>query len=125
MRPADDLVPLHMFDRQPSWFVYGGLVFITLSVPYLASEFSAAWDRLVRCCAVASLDLILFACAAHCQAPIRLTEKVLYGEKPKPDSDVVILVQILTAEPNIGCVPRFYTLLKQTAAGTRSSATRW
>lgn len=38
-----DLVPRHLHDELPSYFVYGGLVFTPLSRPYLTHEYGKEW----------------------------------------------------------------------------------
>jgi len=75
------LVRTHMFDRLPSYYIYGGLVFTALSYPYLENEFGKKWDK---------------------KAPIKLCDYAFFGIPKKESEQVVILNQVLISDVNIG-----------------------
>jgi len=75
------LVRTHMFDRLPSYYIYGGLVFTPLSYPYLENEFGKKWDK---------------------KAPIKLCDYAFFGIPKKESEQVVILNQVLISDVNIG-----------------------
>lgn len=67
----------HLFRRQPEYMVYGGMVFQSLSVPYLKTVYGDDWRY---------------------EAPVRLIEKYYRGFRTKSGrSEVVVLAQILAA----------------------------
>uniref|UniRef100_A0A1D2A691 PDZ domain-containing protein n=1 Tax=Auxenochlorella protothecoides TaxID=3075 RepID=A0A1D2A691_AUXPR len=80
MRP-DFLVPHHLFNKDPSYFVVAGLVFTNLTEPYLASEFGPDYLR---------------------EAPVKLLDRLLYTHKDRPGQQVVMLNQVLACEATIG-----------------------
>lgn len=66
------LVPIHQFDRLPSYFIFAGLVFTPLTQPYL-HEYGDDWYN---------------------SAPRRLCERALTGILTKPGEQLVILSQV-------------------------------
>lgn len=74
------LVPANQYDILPSYFIFAGLVFQTLTQPFLAQEWGKEWQQ---------------------KAPVRFVEKALYAAKDYPDQEVVILSQILAADINV------------------------
>jgi S1-C subfamily serine protease len=79
--PRQRLVPLHLHDKPPSYFVFGGLVFTVLSRQYLAHEYGSQWWK---------------------KAPVRLCDVAFYGIKEQPGQQSVILNQVLQADINMG-----------------------
>lgn len=75
------LVPPHLFDALPSYYIYGGLVFTVLSRPFLLSEYGKAWSR---------------------KGPLRLCEYAFFGVPEEEGQQVVVLNQVLTSELNVG-----------------------
>jgi len=78
---ATFLVPPQLYDRRPSYVVYCGLVFTSLSQPYMLHQYGKDWGR---------------------KAPIRLCDRILYGIKEKQDQEVIILSQVLASELTAG-----------------------
>ncbi|CAM6089030.1 unnamed protein product [Calypogeia fissa] len=78
--PLKFLVPIHQYDRLPSYFIFAGLVFTPLTQPYL-HEYGDDWYN---------------------TAPRRLCEKALTGTLTKPEEQFVILSQVLVDEVNAG-----------------------
>jgi len=76
-----NLVPVHLFDKLPSYYIYAGLVFSVLSRPFLHHEYGKSWAR---------------------KAPIRLCDQTFYGIQTEPDEQVVVLNQVLVDEVNVG-----------------------
>ena len=65
----DDLLPCSCC----SYLVFAGLVFVTLSQPYMQHQYGKDWAR---------------------KAPIRLCDRVLYGILEKPGQEVILLSQV-------------------------------
>ncbi|KAL7613875.1 hypothetical protein Lser_V15G08365 [Lactuca serriola] len=80
LRPLKPLVPIHQFDKVPSYFVFAGLVFIPLSQPYL-HEHGEDWYN---------------------TSPRRLCERALRELPQKPGEELVILSQVLMDDINVG-----------------------
>jgi len=74
------LVPAHLFDKSPSYFVHAGLVFVALGQPYL-HEYGEDWYN---------------------QSPRRLCDKALYGIATQEDEQVVVLAHVLLDRINYG-----------------------
>lgn len=74
------LVPANQYDVLPSYFIFAGLVFQTLTQPFLAQEWGKEWQQ---------------------KAPVRFVEKALYAAKEHTDQEIVILSQILAADINV------------------------
>jgi hypothetical protein len=62
----ENLIPIHAYDQRPSYFVYGGLVFVRLVQPYL-HEYGEDWFN---------------------SSPRRLSYKAIYGEIEKKNQEV-------------------------------------
>ncbi|KAL5580069.1 hypothetical protein UlMin_012511 [Ulmus minor] len=78
--PLQPLVPIHQFDKLPSYYIFGGLVFVPLSQPYL-QEFGDDWYN---------------------TCPRRLTERALRKLPKKAGEQYVILSQVLMDDINAG-----------------------
>ena len=75
------LVPVHTAGAPPSYYIMGGLVFTPVCVPYLRSEYGQHYDF---------------------DAPVKLLDKMLHGHAEAPDSQLVVLSQVLAADVNLG-----------------------
>jgi len=75
------LVPWYMYDKNPSYLIYAGLVLTPLSVPYLMAEFGHRWQR---------------------YAPVGLLEPAMYGIIKQPGEEVVVLSQVLASDTTSG-----------------------
>ncbi|KAF6137499.1 hypothetical protein GIB67_031778 [Kingdonia uniflora] len=73
----EPLVPVHQFDKLPSYFIFAGLVFVPLSQPYL-HEYGEDWYN---------------------TSPRRLCERALREMPNKPGEQLVILSQVLLYFP--------------------------
>uniref|UniRef100_A0A803QMT0 Protease Do-like PDZ domain-containing protein n=1 Tax=Cannabis sativa TaxID=3483 RepID=A0A803QMT0_CANSA len=72
LRPLDPLVPVHQFDKLPSYYIFAGLVFIPLTQPYL-HEYGEDWYN---------------------TCPRRLCERALRELPKKAGEQLVILSQV-------------------------------
>lgn len=75
------LVPVHMEGKTPEYFIIAGLVFTTVSCPYLKSEFGKDWEY---------------------DAPVQLLSRMYLKDMTEPDQELVICSQVLAHEINIG-----------------------
>lgn len=75
------LVPVHIDNRPPSYFILGGLVFTPITVPLLRSEYGKEFDY---------------------DAPVKLLDKMMHGLATAPGQQVVVLSQVLAADVNVG-----------------------
>lgn len=78
------LVPVHLFGRSyegPSYMIVAGLVFTTLSVPFLRSEFGEEWD---------------------CEAPVEIVHRILNQRAQSKGEELVVLTQVLANDLTIG-----------------------
>ncbi|KAL0322248.1 UNVERIFIED_CONTAM: Protease Do-like 10, mitochondrial [Sesamum calycinum] len=80
LRPLQPLVPVHQFDKLPSYFIFAGLVFIPLTQPYL-HEYGEDWYN---------------------TSPRRLCERALREMPQKAGQQLVILSQVLMDDINTG-----------------------
>lgn len=80
VQPRAPLVPVHQYDRLPSYYVFAGLVFSPLTQPHL-HEFGDDWYN---------------------SAPRRLCDRALNHHAERPGQQVVILSQVLADEVNAG-----------------------
>lgn len=81
LRPPTRLIPVHIQNRPPSYFIYGGLVFTPVTVPLLRAEFGKEYDY---------------------EAPVKILDKMLYAMAENEDQQIVLLSQVLAAETNVG-----------------------
>ncbi|KAI4304173.1 hypothetical protein MLD38_039723 [Melastoma candidum] len=80
IRPLTPLVPVHQFDKLPSYYIFAGLVFVPLTQPYL-QEYRDDWNHTSR--------------RRLCELALR--------ELPKfSDEQLIILSQILLDDINSG-----------------------
>ena len=70
MRPRL-LVPLHLTNADPSFFVVAGIIFTVLSEPYLLSEYGVDYMS---------------------EAPVKLLERLMHGERAEADEQVFPLL---------------------------------
>jgi len=78
------LVPIHLFNKPnpgPSYLIIAGLVFTTLSEPYLEAEFGVEWEH---------------------KAPIEMVKWATQGHADAGDQQLVVLAQVLAHELTIG-----------------------
>ncbi|KAL2227843.1 protease Do-like 10, mitochondrial [Sesamum indicum] len=80
LRPLQPLVPVHQFDKLPSYFIFAGLVFVPLTQPYL-HEYGEDWYN---------------------TSPRRLCERALRELPQKTGQQLVILSQVLMDDINTG-----------------------
>ncbi|XP_059665551.1 protease Do-like 10, mitochondrial [Cornus florida] len=80
LRPLKALVPVHQFDKLPSYYIFAGLVFIPLTQPYL-HEYGEDWYN---------------------TSPRRLCERALRELPKKAGEQLVILSQVLMDDINAG-----------------------
>uniref|UniRef100_A0A5B7BGG7 Protease Do-like 10 n=1 Tax=Davidia involucrata TaxID=16924 RepID=A0A5B7BGG7_DAVIN len=80
LRPLQPLVPVHQFDKLPSYFIFAGLVFVPLTQPYL-HEYGEDWYN---------------------TSPRRLCEQSLRELPRKAGEQLVILSQVLMDDINAG-----------------------
>ncbi|XP_073041141.1 protease Do-like 10, mitochondrial [Primulina eburnea] len=80
LRPIEPLVPVHQFDKLPSYFIFAGLVFIPLTQPFL-HEYGEDWYN---------------------TSPRRLCERALRELPKKAGEQLVILSQVLMDDINTG-----------------------
>lgn len=80
LRPPNDLVPLQQYERQPSYYIFAGIVFVPLTQPYL-HEHGDDWFN---------------------SAPRKLTDLAVHGIKGSEDEERVILSQVLLDDINMG-----------------------
>lgn len=78
--PLKPLVPVHQFDKLPSYYIFAGLIFIPLTQPYL-HEYGDDWYN---------------------SSPRRLCERALRKLPKRPGHQLVILSQVLMDDINTG-----------------------
>ncbi|GIL64530.1 hypothetical protein Vafri_18424 [Volvox africanus] len=81
LRAAVRLVPFHIRGLPPSYLIVAGLVFTTVTVPYLRSEYGKEYDF---------------------DAPVKLLDKMMHGMASHADEQVVVLSQVLASDVNTG-----------------------
>jgi len=77
----DYLVPIVLYDRPVTYYIFGGFVFLPLSRPYLRSEYGSKWSS---------------KCA------VKLKDLYFNGYKEEKDEEVVILSRVLASDINVG-----------------------
>ncbi|CAN6360081.1 unnamed protein product [Urochloa humidicola] len=80
LKPLQPLVPVHQFDKLPSYYIFAGFVFIPLTQPYL-HEFGEDWYN---------------------ASPRRLCERALRELPKKAGEQLVVLSQVLMDDINVG-----------------------
>lgn len=80
LQPLQPLVPVHQFDKLPSYFIFAGLVFVPLTQPYL-HEYGEDWYN---------------------TSPRRLCERAIRELPRKAGEQFVILSQVLMDDVNAG-----------------------
>ncbi|KAM7473504.1 hypothetical protein LguiB_020747 [Lonicera macranthoides] len=80
VHPLQSLVPVHQFDKLPSYFIFAGLVFVPLTQPYL-HEYGEDWYN---------------------TSPRRLCERALRELPRKAGEQLVIVSQVLMDDINAG-----------------------
>ncbi|XP_064951131.1 protease Do-like 10, mitochondrial [Musa acuminata AAA Group] len=80
LRPLQPLVPVHQFDKLPSYYIFAGLVFVPLTQPYL-HEYGEDWYN---------------------TSPRRLCERALRELPKRAGEQFVILSQVLMDDINAG-----------------------
>lgn len=84
LHPEVALVPVHLFNTKhqvPSYLIVAGLVFTTLTVPFLRSEFGEEWE---------------------CEAPIEIVHRVIHQRAEEQGEQLVVLTQVLAHDLTIG-----------------------
>eukprot|EP00913_Durusdinium_trenchii_P021694 g20384.t1 len=88
LHPEVALVPVHLFNTKhqvPSYLIVAGLVFTTLTVPFLRSEFGEEWE-----------------CEACASAPIEIVHRVIHQRAEEQGEQLVVLTQVLAHDLTIG-----------------------
>jgi len=80
LEPVEWLVPVHQYDKETSYFVHAGLVFVPLTYPYLY-EWGMDW---------------------YSHAPRKLCERAAESFPDSPGQQVVVLSHILMDKVNYG-----------------------
>ena len=75
------LVPVHIEGVPPTYYIVAGLVFTTVCVPYLKSEYGKDYDY---------------------DAPVKLLDRMMHDMVKEPGQNVVVVSQVLAADINIG-----------------------
>lgn len=70
------LVPVHVSEKPPKFFIIGGLVFLALTEPYLDEEYGCNWRS---------------------HAPVHLSNLFYHGEKRFEKEEVILLSHVLDA----------------------------
>lgn len=84
LHPQASLVPVHLFNTKfqvPSYLIVAGLVFTTLSVPFLRSEFGEEWD---------------------CEAPVEIVHRLMHQRAEEKGEQLVVLTQVLAHDLTVG-----------------------
>ena len=77
---AHELVPGSRYDRRPSYYIYGGLVFCPLTLDYLRT-WGETWVT---------------------DAPTQLLHYYVSGRASEPGEEVVLIIKVLPADLNTG-----------------------
>jgi len=75
------LVPCHLDGKQPQYLVISGLIFTVCCEPYLASEYGLDYAS---------------------EAPVKLLDRLIYGQAESEDEQVVVLSQVLACDATLG-----------------------
>merc|ERR1711988_1412194 len=82
--PEVPLVPIHLFEKKhpgPSYFIVGGLVLTSLSLPFLESEYGQEWDR---------------------KAPVEMVQWTTIDHAETEGEQIVMLTQVLSHPLTVG-----------------------
>ncbi|MEW5297330.1 MAG: hypothetical protein WDW36_000546 [Sanguina aurantia] len=90
VQPNDQLVPVHQYDRLPSYYIFAGLVFVPLSQPFLHEYGGDGGDW-------------------ASSSPRRLYDKAMHSSLKIPGQQVVVVSQVLADDANTG-YQQFQTL---------------
>ena len=85
------LVPVHIEGMPPTYYIVAGLVFTTVCVPYLKSEYGKDYDY---------------------DAPVKLLDRMMHDMVKEPGQNVVVVSQVLAADINIGYEEIVNTMVK-------------
>ena len=85
------LVPVHIEGKPPTYYIVAGLVFTTVCVPYLKSEYGKDYDY---------------------DAPVKLLDRMMHDYVKEPGQKVVVVSQVLAADINIGYEEIVNTMVK-------------
>ena len=77
---STELVPMWRYGREPSYYIYGGLVFCPLTLDYLRTWGEEWYDH----------------------APAELLNWYQHGVRTVPGEEMVIIIKVLAAELNVG-----------------------
>lgn len=91
MNSVPRLVPIHIHGKPPTYFIVAGLVFTTVCVPYLKSEYGKDYDY---------------------DAPVKLLDSMMHEHVNFPGQNVVVLAQVLASDVNIGYEDIVNTVVK-------------
>jgi hypothetical protein len=75
------LVPPHLSNRNPSYFLVGGLVFTVACEPYLQEEYGEHWLA---------------------DSPVKILDALYYGMPAVSGQQVVLLSQVLADDSTLG-----------------------
>lgn len=75
------LIPPHLANRDPSYFVLGGLVFTVITEPYLGSEYGEHY---------------------HTMAPVALLDLLWHGVPKTRAEQAVVVSQVLACDTTVG-----------------------
>lgn len=84
LNPQVALVPVHLFNSKhqvPSYLIVAGLVFTTLTVPFLRSEFGEEWE---------------------CEAPVEIVHRIIHQRAEEKGEELVVLTQVLAHDLTVG-----------------------
>lgn len=77
----NSLVPPHISNRDPSYFICAGLVFTVCCEPYLQSEYGGDYTT---------------------DSPVKLLDRLFHGFPKSSDEEVVVLSQVLACDATLG-----------------------
>ena len=89
------LVPVHTLGKPPSYYVFAGLVFTQVVVPFLRSEYGACFFTLAFLFQYLTPPPPPPPPGEHYQwdSPVKLLNSLLHGQRRTPDEQVVVLSQ--------------------------------
>lgn len=77
----ESLVPAVLYNRAVTYYIFGGLVFVPLSVPYLRAEYGRSWT-------------------SKCKA--KLKDLYYNGQRSEEGEEIVVLSRVLASDCNVG-----------------------